>query len=235
MAWKTFDETTAAALKQRVAENAVSVDPQPRPLFDGGDSVVIAPTLQKGAALVIIARKKTTTPVIEEPPAPEPLATIVEDSPAAEEPLASVIEQSPEEVAEPAFAATDTGADFTAANPEPKVQLESTVSPPDEFTFGPTTWERADEVEPLPEPSESRWESRSTDPGIWDIPSQAPSQPWPEESQPQEPSFENAPTFEESRGGHYVASGFLGLDDYAEDEEEIARAKRPWWKRIFTD
>ena len=216
MAWKTFDESTAAALKERVDEGAVSVESQPRPLFDGGDSVVIAPTLQKGAALVIIARKKTTALAVAEPPAPEPVATLVEESPASEGPTAA-IEESSQTVAEPDF-----------AKPEPALEPAAAT----EFTFGPTTWERADEVGPLPEPADSHWEPRSADPEIREVPSQAPPDSWPEAVLLQEPSIETPP---ESPDRHYVATGFLGLDDYAEDEEEIARTRRPWWKRIFTD
>jgi hypothetical protein len=221
MAWKTFDDSTAAALKERVDEGAVSVESQPRPLFDDGDSVVIAPTLQKGAALVIIARRKTTALAVEEPPASEPVATTIEESPGLEALHTSEIEESSQTIAEPDFAMVD-----------PDIPLEPTVNSATEFTFGPTTWERADEAEPLPEPSDLHWESRSTDPGVWEIPSQGPPKSWPEEVLPRVPSPE---TKFESTDRHYVATGFLGLDDYAEDDEEIARTKRPWWKRIFTD
>lgn len=47
------------------------------------------------------------------------------------------------------------------------------------------------------------------------------------------PQIEEAP--EAEREDHYVATGFLGLVDRVEDEEEAEREKRPWWKRIFSD
>lgn len=215
-AWKTFDERTATALKYLVVEGSVSVEGITGPLFADGDSVVIAPTLQKGAALVITARRKASSVTVEEPAQFSPLI---------------------EEIAAPEASTTA----FVALTPEPVVTPEQTVADPrptdsprheSEVTFGPTTWERADEVELPTNFASLERDTLSTDPEIWDLPSQAPSISATEQvTSKQTPVAANS-GWEEER---YVATGFLGLEDYVEDEQEILRAKRPWWKRIFSD
>lgn len=213
--WKTFDETTADALKDRAEDGGVSVGPLTKPLFADGDTVVVAPTLQKGAALVITARKKATSTPADEPVHYSPLV---------------------EEIAEPTVpgvnpAVIDAMAEAIDEEPEINVPLTATPDEEPEPTFGPTTWERVDEVEPPTEFTQPAHETSSIDPEIWDLPSQAPPQPAPAEASTQGNPAPNSDWAEE----RFVATGFLGLEDYVEDEEEILKAKRPWWKRIFTD
>ncbi len=224
--WKTFDEGTAAALRSHVDEDSVSVDTVTQPLFADGDSVVIAPTLQKGAALVITARKKVApapvavedaaplVPPLDEIAGPEVLATLPVEP--VDEPI--LTSQEPTVIEEQEII---DGVPKEGSRQEP------------EFTFGPTTWERVEETELPGEFTPPEREIRSTDPEIWDLPSQAPPPPLPENIPPAQegPAATNSEWQEE----HYVATGFLGLDDYVEDEQEILRAKRPWWKRIFSD
>jgi hypothetical protein len=212
--WKTFDETTAAAIKDRVANSGVSVGSLSKPLFVDGDTVVIAPTLQKGAALVITARKKATA--------------------AAEEP----VHYSPlvEEIGEPAVPTAipvvgDAIPEPVDAEPEVAFPLPETIENEPEPTFGPTTWERVDEVETPTELIQPQHETRSIDPEVWDLPSQAPLEPSRVEVSPEENQVPNSDWAEE----RFVATGFLGLEDYVEDEEEILKTKRPWWKRIFSN
>ncbi|MGE5113193.1 MAG: hypothetical protein ACM3JB_20205 [Acidobacteriaceae bacterium] len=220
-AWKTFDENTADALKEHLGDAAVSTVGISGPLFDGSNSVLIAPTLQKGAAFVITARAKQKPAVdarptpslqIVEPLPPEPV--IEGEAPVlfAPEPLpAPALEQWVEDEPVP-------------AQESPSVESEADETA--DLTFGPTTWERAEVADPvsIPIEPEGHSEIRSSDPEVWDLPSEAPPQRWTDEIV--------APPSEDDR---HVATGFLGLDDYVEDEEEIARAKRPWWKKIFTD
>jgi hypothetical protein len=220
-AWKTFDEQTAAALKDRIDEASVSVESITQPLFSDGDSVVIAPTLQKGAALVITARRKMAPITVEEPAQFSPL---IEEIASPEIlPAPDVEEIAASEAPEPVVTPEETAIEATATG---------TSSPESEFTFGPTTWERVDEVEAPAEFTPIEREIHSTDPEIWDLPSQAPPSPPIEEVASERTVAPKNAEWEEER---YVATGFLGLDDYVEDEEEIRRAKRPWWKRIFTD
>lgn len=213
-AWKTFDESTASALRNRL-ETGVSVESIAQPLFAEGDSVVIAPTLQKGAALVITARRKAAPAIVEEAPHFTPL---IEEIAAPEVSLSPSIEQPGEPAVIPEVVALD---------PPP-----AEAPPPlTEFTFGPTTWERVDDVDVPAEFAEPVRETRVSDPEIWDLPSKKP-----EPSASDEVGFDQAPAipnnqWEEER---YVATGFLGLENYVEDDREIARAKRPWWKRIFS-
>ncbi len=214
-AWKTFDEQTAAALRGHVDEGTVSVENSTQPLFADGDSVVIAPTLQKGAALVITARKKMAPVTVEEPAQFAPLI---------------------EEIAAPE-ASTKVPAEFTPESvPPPEAPIEprptEAAQQESEFTFGPTTWERVDEVQAPAEFMPIERETRSTDPEIWDLPLQAPPRPPAEDVAPEPIPVATNREWEEER---YVATGFLGLGDYVEDEQEILRAKRPWWKRIFSD
>lgn len=215
-AWKTFDEGTAAALKDRLDEGSVLVESGTQPLFADGDSVVIAPTLQKGAALVITARKKAPADPVEEEPVQ--FAPLVEEiaAPEASTEVAVEVEAKPVITAE-----------------APAMESPPTVAHQDtESTFGPTTWERVDEVEAPPEFTPLERETQSTDPEIWDLPSQAPPRVPIEEVTLEQTAV---PTNSEWTEERYVATGFLGLEDYVEDEEEAARAKRPWWKRIFSD
>jgi hypothetical protein len=226
-AWKTFDDATAAALKEHLGDANLSVETRSRPLFDGGDSVVVAPTLQKGAALVITTRRKPAPKRVE--PA-RPL-----DQPAGEE-----LEKLPEEAELSAGQASIGGTALDAPVPQAVEVQESEPDGTAELAFGPTTWERAEGLETSPgvdTPDFAR-PTASTDPEIWDLPSEA---PLPNQLGSDKMSSESEnhswpiaePALPPER--HYVASGFLGLGDYAEDEEELARQKRPWWKRIFTD
>lgn len=226
-AWKTFDARTAAALKERIEETEVSLETISQPLFAGGDSVVIAPTLQKGAALVITARRKLAPVIVEAPVQLAPLT--VEEIPAPEASIVPEVEEiAVSEVPEPVASPEVTHSEEAAIGTE---QTEALPSESD-FTFGPTTWERVDEVESPTEFMRAERETHSTDPEIWDLPSQAPPGGEAEEvSAEQTPVATNSQWEEE----HYVATGFLGLEDYVENEEEALRAKRPWWKRIFSD
>lgn len=211
-AWKTFDEQTAIALKNRVNESSVLLQSITEPLFTGGDSVVIAPTLQKGAALVITARRKMMPVEVEEP---VHFAPLVEEIAA---PHAS--NEQPVEL------------DHVALDPAAMEPPPAEAQPVSEFTFGPTTWERADAVEIPGELASPERETRSDDPEIWDLPSQAAAEAPTKEIAGEQVQTPASTGWEEE---HYVATGFLGLEDYVEDEQEIARAKRPWWKRIFKD
>ena len=125
-AWKTLDEPTAAALRDHVEDIGVTVGPLTKPLFADGDSVVIAPTLQKGAALVITARTKATLVKADEPVHFSPLV---------------------EEIATPgAWNAVpiELHAEADTVVEEPANALPSTEVPHQEaeLTFGPTTWDR---------------------------------------------------------------------------------------------
>ncbi len=213
--WKTFDAHTAAALRERIEEPEVSVETISRPLFADEDSVVIAPTLQKGAALVITARKKAAPAAVEEP---AHFAPLIEEIAAPETPSPAAVELAPEPL----------------VTPEPVIEADIADTPREdsEFNFGPTTWERVDEVDTLAEYSVAQRDARSTDPEIWDLPSEAAPQTPVKEVVSETPAIPANPQWGEER---YVATGFLGLDDYVEDEQEIARARRPWWKRIFAD
>ncbi len=181
-AWKTYDEATADALKEHFGNPNLATEVVAHPLFEGGDSVVLAPTLQKGAVLVITARKKA----------------------------AQIIEERPVALEESTPAALD--------------------EPQEEPTFGPTTWERTEQGESPLELAETEFQDNSANPGVWDLPS-----PPPELAGPSVSRQESAQELGRASKQHYVATGFLGLDDYAEDEEELARARRPWWKKIFID
>lgn len=214
-AWKTFDESTAAALKDQVGATSVTVETISQPLFADGDTVVVAPTLQKGAALVITARKKLTPAKLDEPAQFSPLIEAIAVPEATRD---LTVEFAPKPVVSPE--------EELIERPQPDVTAES------EFTFGPTTWERADEPESPVEFNPPEQETRSTDPEIWDLPSHAPPQPLSKSNIREEIPVEANNEWEEER---YVATGFLGLEDYVEDEQEILRAKRPWWKRIFSD
>ncbi len=215
--WKTFDEPTAEALKSRIDDGGVSVGALTKPLFDDGDTVVIAPTLQKGAALVITARKKTTATPVEQPVHYSPLVEEI-----AAPTVAGTIAAEIEVVPQPTD--IDKGSEVA-------VPLIGTFDKEPEPTFGPTTWERADEVDTPTEFAQSQPETRGSDPEVWDLPSQAPPQPATVEGSPEEDQRPTSDWAEE----RFVATGFLGLEDYVEDDEEILRAKRPWWKRIFSD
>lgn len=219
-AWKTFDESTADALKEHLGEAAISTEDVSGPLFDGSNSVLIAPTLQKGAAFVITARAKQKpagdarpTPLQALEPFP-PQPVIAAEAPAVYTPEPVSAPAPTEWVAEEQVPAQESGS------------VESEADETADLTFGPTSWERAEVTDPVSIPTEPEVhsETMSSDPEVWDLPSEAPPQRWTDEIV--------APPSEDDR---HVATGFLGLDDYVEDEEEVARAKRPWWKKIFTD
>ncbi|MDT8069733.1 MAG: hypothetical protein ROO76_16345 [Terriglobia bacterium] len=232
-AWKTFDDQTATALKQRLDENDVSIQALSQPLFEHRDSVVVAPTLQKGAALVITARRKTpvsAVPVLEPTADANPMIESVRPEPAPPESESSL----------PPVAESVIPIQHQAQLKETE-SAPSTEQSPAEFIFGPTTWERPEIFEPVPTESRVEHETSGTDPALWDIPSEAIPQPdgnieteipWHDAIQSEPPVIETSPVWDDDR---HVATGFLGLDDYVEDEEEVARSKRPWWKKIFSD
>jgi hypothetical protein len=168
--------------------------------------------LQKGAALVITAQKKTPqAPTVE----PVHYSALIE------------------EIAEPAVPSAIPVIDAVPEVMDQHLELAFPPAAPayqePEPTFGPTTWERVDEIEAPVEFTEPQRETRSIEPEVWDLPSQAPPQPAPAKLSPEENRVPNSDWAEE----RFVATGFLGLEDYVEDEEEILKAKRPWWKRIF--
>ena len=218
-AWKTFDENTADALKEYLGDAAVSTVDISGPLFDGSNSVLIAPTLQKGAAFVITARAKQKSTVDAGPAAQMQTVEPLPPEPVAEP--SEVLEPEPVPAPSPAEVVS-----IESAGAHESVSAGSEADETADLTFGPTTWERAEVADPVSisiEP-EGQSEIRSSDPEVWDLPSEAPPQRWTDELV--------APPSEDD---HHIATGFLGLDDYVEDEEEVARAKRPWWKKIFTD
>jgi hypothetical protein len=111
------------------------------------------------------------------------------------------------------------------ATPEPVISNETS----DEF-FGPTSW-RA--IEQFPD------EDFSTLPESEPVASEAAAEIAPVENAPVTPKPQvaqhaPAPT-SRTPERHYVATGFLGLDEVVEDDEDLARQQRPWWKRMFLD
>jgi hypothetical protein len=113
----------------------------------------------------------------------------------------------------------------------------------DDF-FGPTTWERIEsaELEALPEDplvfeselsAAPRFEPTIEPPEAPRVQAPEPGSPInrPATQLPAAPVESPRPPAER----HYVATGFLGLDETVEDEEDIAREKRPWWKKMFLD
>ena len=260
-AWKVSDEQTASELLSRMGQDtSVYIDSSSRAL-DGSDAVILAPTAYKGVTMLITARRRSSTsasasPAVLEQPShyvqeetitPEPTDVAVPEETASFEVPAFVEEHFSDSDLIPSVAAdTSTSTDYE--QPESSFALESTYTierqEPEEEFFGPTTWERVESAEAELEPASpselpTRDELDSTSYAAPDL-TGVPSLPEPVTNAPvakpapvpKAPAATQTPTLPERR---YVATGFLGLDETFEDEEDVAREKRPWWKRLFID
>jgi hypothetical protein len=208
-AWKVYDEETAAELKSRLPENsAVSVETRAA-LLDGENTVILVPTAHKGVTMLITARRKP--------------ASTLEQRPIIHDELPSLAESSSQST--------------TAVSPDADV----------EDFFGPTTWERIEhsELEAVPfEPIETVTQDKEPE-TVFENSSPRVETPAPVSTPVYEPEqLEPEPIVEVSaqpvppknvRERHYIATGFLGLEESVEDDEDIAREKRPWWKKLFID
>lgn len=206
-AWKVFDEETASELRSRVSADPEILREGGACGLDGGDAVILAPTAHKGVTMLITARRKMAT-ATERLPAFEALPAIQPRG-----------ETAPVAVPEEAASRGETGEEF----------------------FGPTTWERLEHSDLADHAYESteaieqvgkeyREISRIETAGPTDHPSH-----YAEVAQP-EPIQQIAPPLPtETHRRHYVATGFLGLDETLEDDEDLVREKRPWWKKLFLD
>lgn len=115
-----------------------------------------------------------------------------------------------------------------------EIETEETESYPEETYFGPTSWDRAEQIESLPVFENSLAPVESVPPLEAESVLQVPTEP-PITHEPA-PTLDPMPVLPpKSRDRHYVATGFLGLEDSTEDDEDLARDKRPWWKKIFSD
>jgi hypothetical protein len=207
--WKVYDEETASELKSRISGNPeVLVEERPA-VLDARDAVILTPTAHKGVTMLITVRRK-----------PE---TISEQLPAFE------TAPSVEPIEEPA--------------PAQWVDETPSMSATEEEFFGPTTWERVEQQDPADFAFESREVAEQISeeyvepemaPEEAVEPDYAPPISYTEVVEP-EPIQQIAPPVKETRERHYVATGFLGLDETVEDDEDLARAKRPWWKKLFVD
>lgn len=258
--WKVPDEQVATELRTRLGEETSVYVGSTSAALDGSDAVILAPTAYKGVTMLITARRRTSAPVYGSAAvvddsmqniALENTTSAPSEFPTAEETASFdaplfVDDQPP--VPEP----TSADAAFTetkASIYEPPVIAEAvgSISPevadePEEEFFGPTTWERIDNPEGevnfpvhsgLPAPSE-REELTTATADLTGVPSLP--EPSPVETRVNTaPEAVLPPTPKITPERHYVATGFLGLDETVEDEEDLAREKRPWWKKLFID
>jgi len=206
--WKVYDEETASELKSRISGNPeVSVEERPA-VLDARDAVILAPTAHKGVTMLITVRRKPET-VSQQPPA---FNTAQPTEPIEEPTQVQWVEETPP------------------------------MRASEEEFFGPTTWERVEQQDPADFAFESREVAEQTsvkvEPEAARIEavehSFAPRVNYTEIIGP-ESIQQIAPPAKETRERHYIATGFLGLDETVEDDEDLARAKRPWWKRLFVD
>jgi len=262
-AWKVSDEQTASELLSRIGQDTSVYIDSSSPALDGSDAVILAPTAYKGVTMLITARRRNSTStyepaaVLDSPPtipeetlAPEPIDTRLPDETASAE-APNIVEDRPSEL-EP----TSTTDAFFTGSPaplydEPTLSSETdtdSASAMEETTeedfFGPTTWERIENAEielpPLVSPETSRAErEQEVAPapdltGIPSLPEPVTNVPYVNSKATEElPSAPPAPKPAPER--QYIATGFLGLDETVEDDEDRAREKRPWWKKLFID
>ncbi len=115
------------------------------------------------------------------------------------------------------------------------VLFETEASEPEETYFGPTNWDRTQEIDTLPVFDNPSVPAEASEPILRNEETLQVSPPASVPSDPV-PTLEAVPALPPKvHERQYVATGFLGLEDSAEDDEDLARDKRPWWKRIFTD
>lgn len=253
--WKVSDEETASELHARLGDHATIVVEDNSSIFNGQDAVILAPTVHPGVTMLITARRKS---VAQSPTFVEPEATPVPDYVES----SSVSEESPATEFLPAQESTwsETGsvadipetvsieplaeAPIEPPQPQPAYEPIEEASPElvsseveDDF-FGPTSWDRLEIEIPVEEPHSGNFTPAQQE-SSFELAQVAPVYHAPEPDETA--SFELPPVPEQTtpppaaREKHYVATGFLGLDETVEDEEDLAREKRPWWKRLFLD
>jgi hypothetical protein len=235
-AWKVFDEETASELRSRVSGDPEVIVNQGRAALDGGDAVILAPTKHRGVTMLITARRKSAGVI--EPTAEIPVEQAETFSPVYEPLFEEAVPAEHFESTPPAEKSADETQEFTPLT-GPVVQDES-----EEEFFGPTSWERMEDSS-LPE-QEAKFPA-ATDSADEEVvgnfeptasleiapDAQVAAPPYGEDFAIRE---EAAPPVQKvASERHYVATGFLGLDETVEDEEDLAREKRPWWKKIFLD
>jgi hypothetical protein len=234
-AWKVFDEETASELRSRVSGQPEVITSEQRAVLDGGDAVVLAPTAHKGVVMLVTARRKSASVFDRQ------AEVSVEDT----DTLPSAPEPSFEQPAQLALERIEAFAPVKETAPPPPEVVPTPVSEEteDEF-FGPTTWERIEtsEIEPgLPDPPDTvvptvgedetpELEQRSVSPVQVDE-----ALSLKERATPEPVEETTSPARTKTPGRHSVATGFLGLDETTEDDEDLAREKRPWWKKLFID
>jgi len=225
--WRTLDDETAAELRKHFAEDHLVTTTASR-TFESGSAVVLAPTSHNGEVMLITARRRST-PVFDQVPelpleASEPFVTTIPET-LIEEPAETYFGPTTWERIE------EQQTSFEEESPETSAEQQTPIA--------------ADRVYPT-EPALPRWEElpppqRSIEPSYLDYrPEPEAFQSVAEDNQAAEPQPPLASTPETSatppqRERHYIASGFLGLEESVEDDDDIAREKRPWWKKIFSD
>ncbi len=261
-AWKVSDEQTASELLTRMGQDTSIYIDSSSSALDGSDAVILAPTAYKGVTMLIAARRRSSTSasastavlgqssyyIQEETIAPQPVDVAVPEETASFEVPAFVEEHSSDSDLIPSVAAdTSTSTDYepTKSSVPPDSTYTVEEEAPEEEFFGPTSWERVESAEAQLEPAPAseipvRDELDSTShatPDLTGVPSLPESftnasyaNPNPVTKAP--PAATQTPAAPERR---YVATGFLGLDETVEDEEDLAREKRPWWKKLFID
>lgn len=225
--WQTMDEETADELRKQFAEDQVVSTASSR-IFESGNAVILAPTSHAGEVMLITTRRRPA-PVLD--PVPEKQFE-------ANEPfIATIPDTQVEEPSEDYFGPT-TWERIEEQEPA-SFEEESSETYADQTPVAP------DRIYPA-EPTLPRWEELA--PPARDVaPSYLEYRPEPgayepvaeqkqiDESQPPVASIPATPATPPQHERHYIASGFLGLEESVEDDEDIAREKRPWWKKIFSD
>jgi hypothetical protein len=235
-AWKVFDEETASEVRSRVSGDPEIIVTEGRTALDGGDAVILAPTTHRGVTMLITVQRKSAGVI--ELPAGTPSAQPETFSPIHEPEIE-------EEVLGEHFAPSSPVEKSADETQELTPLTESAVKgEPEEEFFGPTTWERM-EASDLPELGDKfPAATDSADQAVVENFAIATPQGTATDAQVETPpNVEGRAAREETpppaqkvaSERHYVATGFLGLDETVEDEEDLAREKRPWWKKLFLD
>ena len=224
--WQTMDQETADELRRQFSEDQVVPSASSR-VFESGNAVILAPTSHAGEVLLITARRQ-----------PVPQFESVSELPLeANEPFVATIPDT--QVEEPAEAYFGPTTWERIEEQEPPAFEERPLD-----TYADQQAPIAsDRVYPA-EPALPQWEEPPSPPRT-PAPSYLDYRPEPETFEPlaenkripQQPvaPIAETPATPPQRERHYIASGFLGLEESVEDDEDIAREKRPWWKKIFTD
>jgi hypothetical protein len=232
-AWKVFDEETASELESRLGGNSsVVVDANTVPL-NGESAVILAPTSHRGVTMLITAHRRQVSS------SPQPVEDHLEQF-AAEEPSPTA-----EPVVEPEqFFGPTTWERIENSEVEPfPFESTGTITQPEERHIS----EPAAMIEPVEDfyrPPMSRTTEFRDDQAVQPVASVSEERPIvtrPEivapapRSEKQLATSPDMPPKSPTAERHYIASGFLGLEESVEDDDDRARETRPWWKRMFID